>query len=117
MIKFNDALGQAVLTNEYFVGIVSEAIKSCYGVAGMTASDYKDTLMSAVFGADYQRKGVTVTEEDGSLVIGLHVKIMYGISVRVIADNIRERVRYAVENATKLKVSKINVYVDDIVTE
>ena len=53
MIKFNDALGQAVLTNEYFVGIVSEAIKSCYSVAGMAASDYKDTLMSAVFGAEF----------------------------------------------------------------
>lgn len=117
MIKFNDTLGRSVLTNEYFVDLVAEAIKSCYGVAGMSASDYKDTVRSAIFGKDYQHKGVVVTEEEGSLVISLHVKVMYGVSIATIADNIRDRVRYTVEKATKLKVSKINVYVDDIVTE
>lgn len=117
MIIIKEPLGQAVLTNDYFVGLVSEAIKNCYGVAGMASGGAKDTLMTAIFGEEKTNKGVTVREEEKELVIDIHVKLMYGVSIGTIVDNIKERVTYAVEEATNLKVNRINVSVDDIVTE
>lgn len=39
MIRIQDPLGKTVLTNDFFVGLVSNAIKNCYGVAGMSSPE------------------------------------------------------------------------------
>ena len=56
-----------------------------------------------------------VTEEDGQLAIELHIKVTYGVNIAAIVRSITHKVRYAVEDATALKVRRINVCVDDIV--
>ena len=53
--------------------------------------------------------------EDGKLVIELHIKVTYGLNIAAIVRSITHKVKYAVEDATTLKVERIDVYVDDIV--
>ena len=117
MIKIYNPQGKVVLTNDYFAGLVGNAITSCYGVAGMSTAGAKDSVKTMIFGSDIPDKGVVVSEEDGQLVIDLHIKVTYGVNISTIVDNIKERVSYAVEHATNLKVKRINVSVDDIITE
>ena len=68
-----------------------------------------------MLGSDFPEKGVRVTEEDGQLAIELHIKVTYGVNIAAIVRSITHKVRYAVEDATALKVRRINVCVDDIV--
>ena len=96
MINFYNTFGKVSMTGEYFAELVSAAASSCYGVADMATSGPSDTVKGVLFGSDFPDKGVRVTEEDGKLVIELHIK-------------------YVVEDATGLKVKRINVSVDDIV--
>ena len=96
MIKFYNPLGKVCMTSDYFAGLVGAAAQSCYGVCGMAT-------------------GVRVTEEDGKLVIELHIKVTYGLNIAAIVRSITHKVKYAVEDATTLKVERIDVYVDDIV--
>ena len=56
-----------------------------------------------------------VTEDDGQLVIELHIKVTYGVNIAAIVRSITHKVRYAVEDATGLNVRRIDVCVDDIV--
>lgn len=116
MIRIQDPLGKTILTNEFFQGLVGNAITSCYGVAGMATRGAKDSIKSILFGSE-QEKGVVVYEEDGGLAIDLHIMVTYGVNINAIVENIKHRVSYAVESATNLKVKRINVSVDDIVTE
>ena len=74
-----------------------------------------DSLKTIVLGTNYPDKGVRVTEEDGKLVIELHIKVTYGLNIAAIVRSITHKVKYAVEDATTLKVERIDVYVDDIV--
>ena len=83
----------------------------------MSTAGAKDSLKTMVFGKDIPDRGVVVNVEDEQLVIDLHIKVTYGVNIATIVDNIKERVAYAVENATNLKVKRINVSVDDIITE
>lgn len=115
MIKFYNPLGKVCMTNNYFAGLVGAAVQSCYGVCGMTANGTSDSLKSLVFGANHPDQGVRVTEENGRLVIDLHIKMMYGLNIAAIVRSITHKVKYAVEDATTLRVARINVYVDDIV--
>ncbi|MBR5306011.1 MAG: Asp23/Gls24 family envelope stress response protein, partial [Oscillospiraceae bacterium] len=62
-------------------------------------------------------KGVVVSEHNGELIIDLHIKVLFGLNIAAIVQSITNKVRYVVEEATNLKVYKINVSVDDIVAE
>ena len=62
-------------------------------------------------------KGVTVTQEEGRLVIALHIKVGYGLNISTITQSITHRVKDEVEHATGLKVARINVFVDDIIAD
>lgn len=116
MIKYYNALGQVCLTNDYFAALVGTAAASCYGVAGMSTSGAADSMKSMVFSESArQDKGVLVTEENDQLVIELHIKVTYGVNVAAIVRSITHKVKYTVEDATGLKVYKINVFIDDIV--
>lgn len=117
MIKFYTPLGKISLTNDYFASLVGNAVTSCYGVAGMNCAGPADSVKTLVFGSNIPEKGVVVSEHDGELVIDLHIKVIYGLNIAAIVQSITNKVRYVVEDATNLKVHKINVSVDDIVTE
>ncbi|MBQ5326131.1 MAG: Asp23/Gls24 family envelope stress response protein [Oscillospiraceae bacterium] len=117
MIKIYNPQGKIILSNDFFAGLVGNAITSCYGVAGMSVANAKDGMRAVMFGSDIPEKGVVVKEDEGQLIIDLHIKITYGVNIATIVDNIKERVAYAVEHATNLKVKAINVSVDDIITE
>ena len=115
MIKFYNPLGKVCMTNDFFAGLVSAAAQSCYGVAGMAVSSRADSVKTLVLGSDFPDKGVRVTEDDGQLIIELHIKVTYGVNIAAIVRSITHKVKYAVEDATSLKVRRIDVCVDDIV--
>ncbi len=115
MIQFYTPLGKVCMTNNYFAGLVSAAAKSCYGVCGMATSTRAEGVRSLLRGSDLPDKGVRVTEENGRLIIELHIKVTYGLNIAAIVRSITHKVKYAVEDATSLKVQRIDVSVDDIV--
>ncbi|MDD3429490.1 MAG: Asp23/Gls24 family envelope stress response protein [Oscillospiraceae bacterium] len=117
MVKFHNTLGTVSITNDYFAGLVSAAAQSCFGVAAMSTTGTTDDVKSLFFGNDFPEKGVRVTDEAGHLVIELHIKVTYGLNIAAIVKSITHKVKYAVEDATGLKVLRIDVSVDDIVTE
>ncbi len=49
---------------------------------------------------------------NGELIIELHISVSYGVNINTIVESIVNKVRYTVEEATDLKVSKVNVYID-----
>ena len=49
--------------------------------------------------------------------IELHIKVGYGLNIATIVQSITHKVKREVENATGLKVERIEVSVDDIVAD
>ena len=108
MITSRFPLGNVSFTDGYFSTLVGEATKQCYGVAAMAPRDMTDAVKSMVYGSDYPEKGVRVTQQNGRLVIELHIAVSYGL-------NISHRVKDEVEQATGLKVARVVVSVDDVI--
>ena len=115
MITSRFPLGDVSFTNGYFSTLVGEAAKNCYGVAAIVPRDLSDTVRSLVHGSDYSEKGVRVTQEDGRLVIELHIAVSYGLNISTAARSISHRVKDQVELATGLKVARVVVSVDDVI--
>ncbi len=115
MITSRFPLGDVSFTDGYFSTLVGEATKQCYGVAAMAPRDMTDVVRSVVRGSDYSEKGVRVTQEDGRLVIELHIAVSYGLNISTAARSISHRVKDEVELATGLKVARVVVSVDDVI--
>ena len=115
MITSRFPLGDVSFTSGYFATLVGEAAKQCYGVAAMAPRDMTDAVRSMVHGSDYPEKGVRVTQEDGRLVIELHIAVSYGLNISTAARSISHRVKDEVEQATGLKVARVVVSVDDVI--
>ena len=112
MITSRFPLGDVSFTAGYFSTLVGEATKHCYGVAAMAPRDMTDAVRSLVHGSDYSEKGVRVTQENGRLVIELHIAVSYGLNISTAARSISHRVKDEVEQATGLKVARVVVSVD-----
>ena len=103
MITSRFPLGDVSFTAGYFSTLVGEATKHCYGVAAMAPRDMTDAVRSLVHGSDYSEKGVRVTQENGRLVIELHIAVSYGLNISTAARSISHRVKDEVEQATGLE--------------
>ncbi len=116
MITSRFPLGDVSFSAEYFSTLVGEATKQCYGVAAMAPRDLTDAVKNMVRrGTDYSDKGVRVTQEEGRLVIELHIAVSYGLNISTAARSISHRVKDEVEQATGLKVSRVVISVDDVI--
>ena len=114
MVSYYNTMGKVSLTSAYFSELVSAAAKGSFGVAGMatgSTGDYFKSLLTP----DFPEKGVRVREENGKLIIDLHIKMTFGLNIAAAVKSITHKVKYVVEDATGLSVKKINVSVDDVV--
>lgn len=115
MIKIDNPNGYIEITNNYFSNLVGKAAQSCFGVTGMVNSNPYQSIKSAIktkVTHDNSNQGVYVKSINGRLVIDLHISVSYGVNINAIVDSIVNKVRYTVEEATDLTVSKVNVYID-----
>ena len=116
MITSRFPLGDVSFTAGYFSTLVGAGDpNTATAVAAMAPRDMTDAVRSLVHGSDYSEKGVRVTQENGRLVIELHIAVSYGLNISTAARSISHRVKDEVEQATGLKVARVVVSVDDVI--
>ena len=52
---------------------------------------------------------------DNTVSIEIHIKVTYGVNIKVLAENVKQDITYAVEQMTGAKIKDVTVCVDDIV--
>ena len=117
MIKFENPNGYIEITNNYFAHLVGNTAQSCFGVTRMVNPNPYHALKSVIknkVAVDNSNQGVIVKSVNGALVIDLHIAVSYGVNINTITDSIVNKVKYTVESATDLKVSRVNVHIDGL---
>jgi len=117
MVKIENHLGTIAISQEYFACLIGTAVSSCYGVAGMEKSGPRQGLRSFFTRQSFADQGIRVRDDFDTLVVDLHISVIYGMNISAIARSIVNKVRYTVEQATGLVVKKVNVFVDGMKTE
>ena len=112
MVKIETHLGVIEISHEFFANLVGYVASSCFGVSGMATSGTVDGLKQLVSVRRTLDKGVRVRAVDNKLVIDLHIIVSFGVNIPAIVKSIVNKVKYTVEDATGLEVSKVNVFVD-----
>lgn len=117
MITLENHLGTIEISQEYFSNLIGHAVSSCYGVAGMVKTGAKQGLRALISRRTFADEGIQVRSDDGSLIVDLHISVIYGMNISEISKSIVNKVRYTVESATGLDVKRVNVFVDGMKTE
>ena len=113
--RMTTKLGDIVIEPEVIAKYAGCEAMECFGIVGMAAVSMKDGLVRLLKRESVTR-GIQVSVNDNRLTLGFHVIVAYGVSIKTVADNLRERVKYKVEEYTGLEVERINVYVDGVRT-
>ena len=114
MIAYETRLGKINISDEYLQTIIGEAVTSCYGVSGMVASGSKQKIFDLLTKKDSLNKGIIIRGNADSIIVELHIIVLYGMNINAIAKSIVNKVQYTVKELTGINVDKVIVKVDGI---
>ena len=104
-------LGRISVSSDAVAQIVGHVAAESYGIVGMAGRRFP-----RLPGRDKLTDGIDVRPCKGGLEVDLHVVVEYGLNLAEVASTLRNRVAYEVERLTGLRVSAIEVHIEDVRT-
>lgn len=111
--KMNTDMGNVVIDRDVLAKYAGAATAECIGIVGMAAVNMKDGV-TKLLKKENAGRGVSVYISENRIKIELHIIVAYGVSIRAVAQNVLEHVRYKIENYTGMEVEQINVIVEGV---
>ena len=105
--------GKITISKEVLSTISGMAASDCFGVVGMSAKNIKDGI-GTLLGRDSLSKGVEVIEKNEHISMNVYIIVGYGTKISVVAGNVMQNVKYAVESFTGLTIDKVSVIVQGV---
>ena len=109
----NSEDGEIVIDSDVVATYAGSVAVECFGIVGMAAISMKDGLVK-LLRRDSLKHGINVLINDNRISLTFHVIIAYGVSISTIAENLRDAVKYKVEEFTGMPVEKINILVEGV---
>ncbi len=114
MMTIENHIGTVRITNAYLYSLIAHTVSSCFGVADLNDSSLMQTIQAKLHTGKAGNRGIRLRTKRNKLVIDLHIITGMGANMTAITDSIRNKVRYAVEQATGFEPAEINIYIDGI---
>lgn len=114
MISYETRTGTITITEQFLSKLIGFQVTSCFGVVGMVPRGSKQKIIGVLSREQALDTGIKVTGDADTIDVELHIVVTYGMNISAIANSITEKVKYAVEDITGIKVNKVSVMVDGI---
>ena len=107
-------MGTVGISNEVIARLAGMSAMECYGVVGMAARSIRDGLVG-LLKMESLSKGVRLqTQDEGDLLIDLHIIVEYGTNIVAIAQTLMDNVKYKIEDTVGLKVREVNIIIEGV---
>jgi uncharacterized alkaline shock family protein YloU len=92
--------------------IIGLAAHEVPGVVGMAPASLSEGIRR-ILGVSQVDEGVTIEHPNGAqrAHVDLHVVVAYGVNIPVVAESIRERVKYAADSLAGITLDEVRVHV------
>lgn len=106
------AVDQVRVSDGALASIIGLSAHEVPGVVGMAPASFSEGIRR-ILGASQVDEGVVVEHPNGGdrADVELHVVVAYGVNIPVVADSVRERVRYAAEHLAGIRLDQVRVKV------
>ena len=111
--RINTELGDIAISPDVIAMYAGSVAVECFGIVGMAAVNMKDGLVK-LLRRDSLSRGINVQVKDNKISLDFHVIVAYGVSIRAVADNLIDNVKYKVEAFTGIEIEQINILVEGV---
>jgi uncharacterized alkaline shock family protein YloU len=106
-------LGRITISTGAIGQIVGQTASRCYGVVEMGGGVGRRAV-GRLLPRNRIMPGITVAGDGDGVALDLHVVVEYGLNLAEVAATIRSQVQYEVERLTGLRVSSVDVHIQDV---
>ncbi len=108
----DDKLGRIKVSPAAITALVTEAVKECYGVVGMSSHGRLDHLAGSL--QRNTRRGVAVSQGEHGVIVDIYVIVEYGTRISEVATGVMRRVHFTLANTAGIPVEAVNVHVQGL---
>ena len=109
MLYMENHIGKIIVSDKYLRQLTEQTVLQCFGVAGFAHPTLAEKLLNK------QHKAIAITTKDEKLIISLHVRVIYGVNIPVVIRALMHKIEFIIEDAVRIPVSHVRVYVDEVV--
>lgn len=109
MLYMENHIGKITISDAYLRELTEQTVLQCFGVAGLAETRLTDFIF------EHRRGPVEIETKGQKLVISVHVKIMYGVNIPAVVRSLMHKIEFVIEDAVRIPVSLVRVYVDEVV--
>ena len=107
-------LGTITIAEEVVATVAGVAAIDCYGLVGMASRKQVKDSLSELLGRDNPGRGVEVRIRDDEVNVDLYIIVSYGTNIYEVAQNVRDKVRYVLNETIGIAVDRVNIYVQGV---
>lgn len=110
--KASQAIDQVNVSDDALAKIIGLSAHEVPGVVGMAPASFTEGIRR-ILGARQVDEGVVLARTDDGLSadVDIHVVVAYGVNIPVVAESVRDRVKYAAKLYAGIELNKIRVHV------
>ncbi|MDQ0190847.1 Asp23/Gls24 family envelope stress response protein [Alicyclobacillus cycloheptanicus] len=108
------ALGTITIAEDVVATLAGLAAMDCYGLVGMASRRQVKDSLSELLGRDNPGKGVEVRIDNDFVEVDLYIIVSYGTNIYEVAQNVREKVRYVLNQSIGIQVDRVNILVQGV---
>jgi uncharacterized alkaline shock family protein YloU len=107
-------LGTVTIAEEVIATVAGIAAMDCYGLVGMASRKQVKDSLTELLGRDNPGRGVEVRLVDDDVNVDLYIIVSYGTNIYEVAQNVRDKVRYVLNESVGIAVDRVNILVQGV---
>lgn len=107
-------LGTISISEEVIATIAGIAAMDCYGLVGMASRKQVKDSLSELLGRENPGRGVEVHIQSDEVYVDLYIVVSYGTNIYEVAQNVRDKVRYVLNESIGIAVNRVNILVQGV---
>lgn len=107
-------LGKITIVEDVIATIAGLAAMDCYGLVGMASRKQVKDSLSELLGRDNPGRGVEVRISTEEVQVDLYTIVSYGTNIYEVAQNVRDKVRYVLNESIGINVDRVNIFVQGV---
>ncbi len=111
--KTQNAEGKIFVSGKAIAKVANYYSLDCYGVVSLYPKDVCQSIKS-LFCKNDNTKGIKVKTDNNRITIDVFVIFKFGLSISAVAKNLKDTIKYNVEDFTGMIVDCVNVHVKGI---
>ena len=112
--KIPSHFGEVEISEKVIAEYAGNSAVSCFGIVGMAAVPMSGKGLARLLRKESYHKGIDVRINENKISLDFHLIVAYGVSIKVVAENLMESVEYRISRFTGMEVDRINVYVEGV---